>query len=115
MDEILRWYAEHRWALIPTAYAVASLATYVLYALDKRAARRGAWRTSEATLHLFELLGGWPGALAAQRSLHHKCSKASYQAEFRAIVFLNLAGLAYLVYGMCSGDWPLRALRAALP
>jgi uncharacterized membrane protein YsdA (DUF1294 family) len=42
----------------------------------------------EATLHLAELLGGWPGAFLAQRRLRHKCSKASYQIVFWGIVVL---------------------------
>lgn len=37
-------------------------------------------------LHLLELLGGWPGAFLAQRRLHHKCSKGSYQFVFWLIV-----------------------------
>ena len=41
-------------------YLVVSLATFAAYALDKRAAEKGNWRTSESTLHLLALAGGWP-------------------------------------------------------
>ena len=68
-------------------YAVAIAAvTYFLYARDKNLARAKAWRTSETVLHLFELIGGWPGAFVAQRRLRHKCSKPGYQAAFWLIV-----------------------------
>ncbi len=68
--------------------------TWVAYVLDKRAARREAQRTPEATLHLMELLGGWPGALIAQRSLRHKNRKRSYQIAFWWIVALHCVALA---------------------
>ena len=62
---------------------------------------------SEAQLHLLELLGGWPGALLAQRRLRHKCSKRSYQIVFWLIV------LAYQFAAMDSlQNWQLS--RAAL-
>jgi uncharacterized membrane protein YsdA (DUF1294 family) len=57
----------------------ASFATYCIYWRDKRSAQAGQWRTPEATLHLAELLGGWPGAFLAQRVLRHKSAKVPYQ------------------------------------
>lgn len=41
-------------------YLAASLLAYVVYAMDKSAAKRNAWRTKESTLHMLSLLGGWP-------------------------------------------------------
>ncbi|MGD9578618.1 MAG: DUF1294 domain-containing protein, partial [Syntrophorhabdus sp.] len=35
--------------------------------MDKSAARNERWRTQESRLHLFALIGGWPGALVAQK------------------------------------------------
>ncbi len=78
--------------LILLAYAVASMITFLAYAQDKRAARRGRWRTPEATLHLLELLGGFPGAILAQRLLHHKRGKVSYLIVFWLIVAVHVAG-----------------------
>lgn len=66
--------------------AAASLFTFLAYYQDKRLAREKAWRTSEGTLHLLELLGGWPGAFLAQRGLRHKSSKGPYQFVFILIV-----------------------------
>ena len=62
--------------------------TYVMYAHDKQRAMSKGWRVPESSLHLGELLGGWPGALLAQRGLRHKCSKPGYQVVFWAIVLL---------------------------
>lgn len=71
-------------------YPVMSLLTFALYAEDKSRARQGRWRVSENSLHLCELLGGWLGAFIAQRRLHHKSSKSSYQVMFWAIVIVHI-------------------------
>ena len=47
-------------------------ATFAVYGVDKRRARRGAWRIPEKTLFLLPLLGGSVGALAGMRVFHHK-------------------------------------------
>jgi len=77
-------------------YLLASLLSFFAYAFDKSAARRQQWRTRESTLHLFALLGGWPGALAAQRLLRHKSAKASFQLGYWFTVLLNCAALGWL-------------------
>jgi uncharacterized membrane protein YsdA (DUF1294 family)/cold shock CspA family protein len=71
-------------------YPVMSLLTFALYADDKSRAERGSWRTSERTLHLCELAGGWPGGFIAQRKLRHKTIKSSYQVVFWTIASLHL-------------------------
>lgn len=76
-------------------YFVASLVSCVGYFLDKSSARRGARRTPENTLHLVDLLGGWPGALVAQQQFRHKTAKQRFQSVFRVTVMANLAMLAW--------------------
>lgn len=78
-------------------YLVTSIVAFFAYALDKSAASRNRWRTRESTLHLFALLGGWPGALAAQRLLRHKSAKTAFQIEFWITVALNCAALGWLL------------------
>ena len=56
-------------------YVVISIVVFIVYALDKSAARKNRRRIPENTLHLLALIGGWPGALVAQKLLHHKSSK----------------------------------------
>ena len=79
-------------------YGVVSLIAFGFYAYDKRQARRGGWRVSEAMLHLLSLLGGWPGAFAAQRILRHKWRKASFMIVFWLIVALHLTSWALAAY-----------------
>lgn len=82
--------------VVPAAYLVVSLMTYIVYAWDKASAKVGRWRTSEGTLHLLALAGGWPGAMLAQRNLRHKSKKASFRFSFWITVLLNCAGLVWL-------------------
>lgn len=78
-------------------YGVMSLAAFLLYRRDKRAAQGGKSRTRERTLHLADLLGGWPGGLFAQDRLRHKTRKTSFQLVFWITVALNGAALAWLL------------------
>lgn len=73
-------------------YAVMSAVTFAAYWIDKRRARRGHRRLSEATLHAMELFWGWPGAWLAQRALRHKSSKLRYQIVFWLIGITHAAG-----------------------
>lgn len=76
-----------------------SIVTFMAYAADKHSAERGRWRVPEAHLHLMELSCGWPGALFAQRVLHHKTRKTTYRVVFWMMVMLNLSvTLAWLYW-----------------
>lgn len=81
---------------VPGLYLIASVVAFVAYAIDKSAARHGRWRTAEKTLHLLAIIGGWPGALAAQQALPHKSKKQPFQLVFRATVIVNCAALGWL-------------------
>jgi len=83
-------------ALALTYFAV-SVFSYALYYFDKAAAENGYRRTPESTLHFFDFLGGWPGALVAQRQFRHKTVKSSFQASFWITVIANLIGVTWLV------------------
>lgn len=87
-----------RW--LPWAYVAASVVTFLAYALDKLAAKRGDWRTRESHLHVLALAGGWPGALLAQQFLRHKSTKAEFRSVFWLTVVFNVAGLVWLSFLM---------------
>lgn len=81
---------------IPIAYATLSAATFAAFAWDKWRAPRNQERVAEGTLHLLEMLGGWPGGLAAQQWLRHKNRKRSYQIRFWIIVSCHIGLWAWL-------------------
>jgi uncharacterized membrane protein YsdA (DUF1294 family)/cold shock CspA family protein len=79
------------WPMPPAlwgGYMAMSLATFIVYAGDKRAARLGQWRVAETTLHGLALACGWPGALLAQHLLRHKTGKVQFRRRF----WLTVAG-----------------------
>lgn len=78
-------------------YALFGLLAIMAYGFDKYAAIKGHWRVQESTLHLLSLLGGWIGALVAQKVFHHKLSKKRFMLVFWASVFVNLLGLILLI------------------
>ena len=78
-------------------YLVSSIITFLAYAIDKSAAQNDRWRTKESTLHLFGLVGGWPGALLAQKTLRHKSKKQEFQTVFWVTVCANCFTLGWLL------------------
>ena len=84
-------------SIVYLPYGVFSLVSLAAYRTDKAAAQHRAWRTPESTLHLLALLGGWPGALLAQRLYHHKTRKPSFRFVFWITVLVNCAALAWLM------------------
>ncbi len=79
-------------------YAGASIVSLSVYGWDKYRAQRQQWRVTEATLHFFDLCGGWPGALIAQRLFRHKNRKLSFQVTFWLIVIAHLTFWGWVVW-----------------
>lgn len=84
------FYAGHLHPIVFALYAAASLVSFAAYWVDKNAAERGRWRIQESTLHFMALLGGWPGAYAAQSIIRHKTVKQPFQIIFVITVILNI-------------------------
>ena len=79
-------------AWIPVVYLVLSVITFFTYGLDKSA----SWRTSEKTLHILGIIGGWPGGLLAQQAFRHKTAKKRFQMVFWFIVIVNSLFISWL-------------------
>lgn len=77
------------WRVLLSGPIALSLVSFLLYRSDKRRAETGAWRIPESTLHLVEVLGGWPGAFLAQRIFRHKIAKASFQFIFWSVILIH--------------------------
>ncbi len=93
---IMVW-AEHVPMVVAMGYLVVSLVTFMVYALDKNAAKSGQWRTQESTLFLMGLAGGWPGAIFAQQLFRHKSSKREFQTVFWLTVIFNCGVLIWFL------------------
>lgn len=95
---MLIWFA-----ILAGSVLIASCASLVLYAWDKRRAANGGWRVPEKRLHLLSLLGGWPGAMLGQRWMRHKTVKRRFRIVFWLTVMGHLiaaGGITYSVYAM---------------
>ena len=78
------------WFLI--GYVVAlSLLAFVLMGLDKRRARKDAWRISEQTFFVIALLGGSPGAVLGMELFRHKTRHWYFKYGLPVILILQVA------------------------
>lgn len=94
---VITWLLGNLPQMILVMYSLLSLFTYIVYAIDKSSAKKGNWRTSEATLHALALAGGWPGAAFAQQLLRHKSQKKEFRFVFWITALGNIAALVWLV------------------
>jgi uncharacterized membrane protein YsdA (DUF1294 family) len=82
------------WSWIIGWYILNSIATFLMFGIDKWKSIRGRRRLRESTLHLLEALGGWPGALVAMQLFRHKRSKKAYMRIYWLIVLAHLIAWA---------------------
>ena len=71
--------------------AAVNVVTFTVYGIDKRKARRGAWRIPEKTLFLLPLLGGSVGALLGMKVFRHKTKHWYFVWGIPAILLAQLA------------------------
>ncbi|WP_213713290.1 DUF1294 domain-containing protein [Cedecea lapagei] len=79
-------------------FVLVNVLTLLVYGGDKLAAVKGWRRVPEATLLLFGLTGGWPGAILAQQSFRHKTQKQPFRRWFIITVIINLIAVIVVVY-----------------
>lgn len=76
--------------------SVMSIFLFVMMAIDKGKARRGAWRISEKTLFVFALLGGAVGGTAGMFLFRHKTRHWTFRLIFPLLAVLHFSILVYL-------------------
>lgn len=76
--------------LLLIGMAVISLLNFIVYGLDKHAAKANLWRTPERRLLLFGLAGGAAGGLLGMLVFHHKTRKWYFWAA-------NLLGICWQI------------------
>ncbi len=73
-----------------------NLLAFALYGIDKRKAKRGAWRISEATLLLIAALGGSVGALLGMELFRHKTRHVKFRVLVPLFLSLHIALGVYM-------------------
>ncbi|NJQ18278.1 DUF1294 domain-containing protein [Pantoea sp. LS15] len=88
VGSILTSYPVVMWLLL------INVLTMVMYGADKMAARKGMRRVPEATLLVFGVTGGWPGAILGQQLFRHKTQKQPFKTYFIISVIVSIAVMA---------------------
>ena len=86
------------WTLLAGYLLLVNLAGFLLMGLDKRRARRGAWRISEKALFLPAVLGGSLGSIVGMRTFRHKTKHWYFVAGMPLILVCQAALAIYLVH-----------------
>lgn len=76
--------------------AAINIITFFVYGIDKRRAKKGAWRISEKTLFLLPILGGSIGAIAGMKFFHHKTKHWYFKYGLPLIFLLQVALVVWL-------------------
>ncbi|NOQ81446.1 MAG: DUF1294 domain-containing protein [Methylophaga sp.] len=95
-NEVHHERVDRTYKLISLGYITLSFIIFILYAVDKSAARNNKQRISERTLHLVALLGGWPGAMIAQKVFRHKTKKQAFRLIFWITVATNVSVVLFI-------------------
>lgn len=77
---------------------IVNIVAFAMMGIDKKRARTNAWRISEKSLFLSALLGGSIGAICGMRHFRHKTKHWYFKYGMPAILILQLAGIAALLY-----------------
>jgi len=77
-------------------FLLINVLTLALYGADKMAARKGMRRVPEATLLVFGVTGGWPGAIVGQQLFRHKTQKQPFKTYFFLSVVVSIGMMAVL-------------------
>lgn len=72
------------------SYSIMSTVCFFMIKIDKRRAEDGRWRIPDDSMHLAQLLWGWPGTLIAQKIYFHKARKKTFQGTLNFIIFIHI-------------------------
>ena len=78
---------------------VINVSTFLTYGIDKWKAKRAKWRIREAALLMLAVLGGSVGAWLGMKVWHHKTQHKKFKFGVPAIIVVQLALVAFLLYG----------------
>ena len=84
-------------------FLLINMLTLVMYGADKIAARK----VPEATLLVFGVTGGWPGAIVGQQLFRHKTQKQPFKTYFFLSIVVSIAVMAAVYhFSPVSSLWP---------
>lgn len=84
-------------------FALITIVAFALMGIDKRKAKKGAFRISEASLFIAALLGGSIGSVAGMLVFHHKTNHWYFQAFMPLIALVQMT--AVLIWAIIQMGW----------
>lgn len=78
-------------------FVVINIIGFFVMWLDKRKAKKGAWRIPEKTLFLITALGGGIGTIAGMYTFRHKTQKMQFVIGFPVITILEFITILYFI------------------
>lgn len=75
---------------------IANIVGFAMMGIDKRKAKRGAWRIKEASLFLAAILGGSIGSIAGMQVFRHKTKHWYFKFGMPLILILQIALVIFL-------------------
>ena len=78
--------------------AVMNVVAFTLMGIDKRRARRGAWRISERALFMMTACFGGLGGVLGMKVFHHKTKHWYFRVFFPVLLVFQIAILAIGVH-----------------
>lgn len=79
-------------------FLVINLVTFLVYGIDKLAAKMQKWRIPEKVLLGFAVFGGSVGAFLGMQCFHHKTRKAKFFIGVPAIFLIQCAVVVYFKF-----------------
>lgn len=77
---------------------LANVLTFVIYGVDKLAARKDWRRVPEVTLLTLGFVGGWGGAMVGQQLFRHKTQKQPFKTYFIISMIASILLMAAIYY-----------------
>jgi len=74
-----------------------NILAFILFAVDKKKARTGKWRISEAMLLVSALAGGALGAVLGMKTFRHKTKHPKFYFGLPLILLLQMTFVFYLL------------------
>ena len=79
-------------------FIIINLIGFFIMWLDKRKAKKGAWRIPEKTLFIITGLGGGIGTIAGMYIFRHKTQKLGFVIGFPFITILKIINILYFIF-----------------
>lgn len=86
------------WQNIVIYFIIINLFGFFIMWLDKRKAKKGAWRIPEKTLFIITAIGGGIGTTAGMYVFRHKTQKVQFVIGFPLITILEIITVIYFIF-----------------